>query len=474
VSLPVGTNYPLKPSTSRAISAADLLLAGTFAVAALVMLAMRSMGAAAARKSLPRTLLYFNSAYSLHRLRERRAEHTVTYRDLNGFFDHVWTVHPMVGADPDEPPENSLGPPKATRISERHTFVEATVGRFQWLTWLPRLNFVLSQVALLQKVHRRCRRGEIGIVRAADPYYNGLLALLLSRLYRLPLEVRIVANFDLAYEIGRLAYPRLLRWRWLEQRVARFTLSRADVVVTGSDDNDEFAVRNGARRSSLGRLGNWSMIDPVHLLEPDARPSVAPDLPFDERPSVISVGRLELVKHPEDVVRALAEARREAPDLFGVIVGDGSMRRDLERLRDELDLEEHLFLVGERDQHWLAGVLSRADVVAAPMAGLALVEAGLSGTPIVAYDIEWHSEILTQGESALIVPYRDTAQMARAICDLITDRSLARSIGRRGREIMLERMDPKSLVEQERAQAERLFGDIPRVRGSRRLQSESS
>ena len=241
------------------------------------------------------------------------------------------------------------------------------MGRFRWLMRLPHLNFVMAQTALIQSMHRRCRRGEVGIVRAADPYYNGLLALLLSRLYRLPLEVRIVANFDLAYEIGTLAYPRLLRWRWLEQRVARFTLSRADVVVTGSDDNDEFAVRNGARRGSLGRLGNWSMIDPVHLLEPDARPSVASDFPFDERPSVISVCRLERVKHPEDVLRALAEARKEAPDLFGVIVGDGSMRRHLEQLRHELDLEEHLFFAGERDQHWLACMLSRASVIAAPL-----------------------------------------------------------------------------------------------------------
>ena len=443
-------------SASRAIRAADLLLAGIFAVGALVLLAARPKGASANRP-LPRTLLYFNSAYSLYRLRQRRGEHTVTYRDLDGYFDHVWTVHAMVGADPEEPPERGLGAPRATRIAERHTFVEAPVGRVRWLTRLPYLNFVLAQTALLVAMQRRCGRGEIGIVRSADPYYNGLLALLLSRLYRLPLEVRIVANFDLAYETGTLAYPRLLRWRWLEQRVARFTLSRADLVVTGSDDNDEFAVRNGARRAHLDRLGNWSMIDPIHLAEPDARPRIESDLPFDERPSVITVGRLERVKHPEDVVRALAEARKEAPDLFGVIVGDGSMRDELEQLRHELELDEHLFLPGDRDQHWLAGVLSRATVVAAPMAGLALVEAGLSGTPIVAYDVEWHGEVLTDRENALIVPYRDTAQMAGAICELIADRDLAGSLGRRGRESMLERMDPESLLERERAVAERLL-----------------
>ena len=252
--------------------------------------------------------------------------------------------------------------------------------------------------------------------------------------------MRVVANFDLAYEIGTLAYPRLLRWRWLEQRVARFTLSRADAVVTGSDDNDEFAIRNGARRDRLERVGNWSMIDPVHLLEPDARPRAANDLPLDERPSVISVCRLEAVKHPEDVVRAVAEARKEVPDLFGVIVGDGSMRpaRPWNSSGMSSTWTNTFFFPGSADGRLARGRAQPRECGCSPDSGARLGRGwGLSGTPIVAYDIEWHSEALTHGENALIVPYRDTAQMARAISDLITDRRLARSLGRRGRETML-------------------------------------
>ena len=83
---------------------------------------------------------------------------------------------------------------------------------------------------------------------------------------------------------------------------------------------------------------------------------------------------------------------------------------------------------------------------------------------MVAYDVEWHGEILTHRQNALFVPYRDTAQMARGICELITDHGLARSLGRHGRETMLAQMDPESLIQQERAVAERLFTLDPSVR----------
>jgi glycosyltransferase involved in cell wall biosynthesis len=319
---------------------------------------------------------------------------------------------------------------------------------------------VLSQALLLHKLDRLIRDKGICVVRAGEPFYLGLLGLILSRLNRRPLVVRVNANFDLMYEHGKLlGYPKLYRRRSVEKAVGRFVLERADLVAPGSRDNLDYAVANGARpeRVTIWPYGMW--IDPLHFsLEPDDRPSVRAELGLENRPFIILLSRLERVKHPEDVVQVLAEAKRWCPDLAAVLVGGGTMQGELEALARELKVADDVRIVGYRDQPWLAAALSSADIVVSPLTGRALVEACLSATPVVAYDVEWQSELIRNGETGMLVPYRDIRAMAQAVATLVGDRELAGRLGRQARAFAAQTMDRATLVANERADYDRLLG----------------
>jgi glycosyltransferase involved in cell wall biosynthesis len=436
----------------------DVLLATVLASATAVWFWCRRAG----RKDTDpghRTLLVFNTFYSLHRLRQRKATHLISSRDLDGYFHHVWSVHALIGASPDESEANAFGRPTSTRLSDRHTVIEASIGRFRAVRTLRNFNFILSQVALLRHLARIDQQRHLGIVRGDDPQFNGMWAFILARLCDIPFEVRVNGNQDAIYDsVGALAFPKIFRRRWIEKGVERFTLSRADIVGVASEDNEGFALKNGARPDRLARITNARLIDPVHFSDPRDRAAVNGGLShLDGRPFVMCVSRLEPVKHPQDVVDALAKARERLPQLAGVIAGEGSMRDELEAFRQKLGLQNDLLLVGDRDQEWLAGMLCKAAVVASPLTGLALVEAGLSATPIVAYETEWHSEILSHGETGLLVPYRDTAAMAAAICELVANPEMAQAMGHKARAVMLDWTDPRPAAEQERELMERLF-----------------
>ncbi|MDQ4133764.1 MAG: glycosyltransferase family 4 protein [Actinomycetota bacterium] len=406
-----------------------------------------------------RKLLSLDSTYSLATIRERKLEHEITCRDLEGFFEHVWSVHPMVGASPEHVPGSGVGRPSIEQIAPRHTMIEGKVARFEWLEAVAPVNFLVAQSVLAGMLMRLIRRERISIVRAGDPYYLGLLGLFLARANKLPLVVRINANQDSIYEATReLAYPRLLRSRLTEKRVARFVLSRADLVAPGSENNLRFAVANGAwrERSTIFRYGTW--IDPVHFrTDPRERTSVRSELDLNDAPFLIIVGRLERVKHPEDVLYVLAEARKHAPSLAAVFVGDGSMRPELESMAAELGVAGQVRFAGNRDQNWIARALASATVVLSPLTGRALVEACLSATPVIAYDVEWHSELVTNGESGILVPYRDTRAMAEAVNRLLSDAVAAQTMGERARAVAAEMMDPARLMEHERSEYIRLL-----------------
>lgn len=370
----------------------------------------------------------------------------------------MWHVNPLTGADPHEPLASSYGMPRTVEVAKGHFFVEGHVGLTPRLRRLPRLNLLLAQAALLCRLSYIMMTQRITLVRVGDPYYLGILGFILSRIHRRPLVVKVAANYDAIYQTtGIPAYPRLLRKRRVEKRIERWILPRADLVAAANNNNFEYALANGARpdRSSVFRYGTW--VDPSHFNPPkDERDFYSP-LGVGGRPIAVVVGRLEPLKHPEDAVRALRRARVEVPDLCLVVVGDGSLREQVASLVAQLRLNDAVVFAGARDQDEVRAAMRQATVILAPLAGRALVEATLSGRPVVAYDNEWHSELITNDESGILIPYRDTEGLGAAVANLALDAERADRLGAAGRTRCLEMMSPDLLAAHERDTYEALL-----------------
>ena len=216
-----------------------------------------------------RKLLVLNASLPLEAIRERKLEATVTNTDLDGFFEHVWTVHPFATLVTSNDGISEYGSPEVHALAQRHTFIEGKVGRFPFLKWLEPLNFLISQIDIFFSLVRLIRKERISVVDAWTPLYPGLFAWALSRLCGIPFGIRVVANNDKIYETtGRPLERRLWFSRKIEKIVERFVLNRADLVAAVNNDNLNFALANGAvpEKSTLFRYGN--MINKRHFIEP--------------------------------------------------------------------------------------------------------------------------------------------------------------------------------------------------------------
>lgn len=401
--------------------------------------------------SASHTLISIEGDYSLHRIRERKLFHELFSRSVDGLFHKVWHVNPLVGADPSEPAASSNGPPTVTELAPGHVVLEGHVALSPWLSWFPPLNLLLAQIVLFVRLSRIVRREPSSILRAGDPYYLGLLALLLSKLHRRPLVIKVAANYDAVFEAtGKPAYPRLLRSRKFEKWIERAVYKRADLVAAANQNNLDYVLKNGAivSRSTIFRYGSW--VDASHFAPPGDEADFLEAVGLAGRKVVVFVGRLEPVKHPEDAIRAFAVASRDVPTAALLVIGDGSMRAELESLSRELDIQQSVCFAGARDQTEVRDALRQSHVILAPLAGRGLVEATLSGTPVVAYDIEWHSELLDPA-SGILVGYRDSEAMGEAARTLLKDEGLAVLLGTSAREKCLEMMDPQKLMAHERS-----------------------
>ena len=400
-------------------------------------------------------LLVLDTSYTLEMIRERGLENSVLCRDLDGFFGHVWSVHPFATLLTSPGWSPRFGQPVTHELGERHTFIEGKVGRFKALVWLFPLNFLLSQAGLFLKLLALIRRENVRVIRVGDPLYLGLFGLALARLSGARLVIRINANNErVRQDTGAPIFPRLFRSMELERRIERFVLPRADLVAAPNQDNVVYAVAFGARpdRVTIFRYGN--LIADAHLADPQDR-KFDKDL-FDRlriRPEqyVLCVSRLMPLKFPEDVLESFAAVRSEGFDVDLVFCGDGPLQEGLERQARELGVTEHVRFVGNQNQSALAQLNAFAGAVVSPLTGRALSESALGAAPIVAYDLDWQGDLIETGKTGELVPFRHPELLAMGVVKMLSDRDYARRMGRAVRERALEMLDPEALNEHERS-----------------------
>lgn len=147
------------------------------------------------------------------------------------------------------------------------------------------------------------------------------------------------------------------------------------------------------------------------------------------------LGRLAPVKRPERALEVFELLARRHPGLHLCFVGDGSLRRMLERrigaLEPELARRAHL--LGARAD--VPAVLADLDALLLTSRSegmpVALVEAGAAGLPVVAAEVGGVGELVAHERTGLLG--RETDELAFGLARLIEDRALGRALGARAR-----------------------------------------
>jgi GalNAc-alpha-(1->4)-GalNAc-alpha-(1->3)-diNAcBac-PP-undecaprenol alpha-1,4-N-acetyl-D-galactosaminyltransferase len=158
-----------------------------------------------------------------------------------------------------------------------------------------------------------------------------------------------------------------------------------------------------------------------------------PDPSAQREPMVLSVGRMEPQKGFDVLLRAFAAVSADFPSWRLAIVGDGSLRRELQHLAAELQLLPCVEFAGRRTdiETWYG----RAAIVAqaSRFEGFpnAVLEAMGMGAAVISTDCRsGPRELISAGHDGLLVPVDDVSELASALRSLMGNAQQRDRLGR--------------------------------------------
>ena len=182
-------------------------------------------------------------------------------------------------------------------------------------------------------------------------------------------------------------------------------------------------------------------------------------------PIVGNVAALVPHKGQRHLIEAAHLVVRDIPDARFVILGEGELREHLEKRVQEHHLEKHVLLPGFRMD--VLGCMKSFDVFVMSSVteglGTSLLDAMACSLPIVATTAGGIPEIVEDGETGLLVPPRDHHALARAITQLLGDRSARHRMGLAGFERVKARFTVERMVDETAAVYARVAGTGHRV-----------
>ena len=206
------------------------------------------------------------------------------------------------------------------------------------------------------------------------------------------MKVSVLARVDVPIVYRRIGgAPPALRSGWRRYGYQRLVRRTARVVAVAAAVRRESMVLLRIPPERIVTIPN--AVD-AHRLHVYADPSVTrKELGIDGgAPVFLSMGALSWEKDPPALLRVAAEALRRLPDAVYVVLGDGPMRSRMEAEVSSLGLHDRMRMLGVRTD--VPDLLSMADALlfaSRPdgMEGMpaSLIEAGMLGTPSVAYDV---------------------------------------------------------------------------------------
>lgn len=168
-------------------------------------------------------------------------------------------------------------------------------------------------------------------------------------------------------------------------------------------------------------------------------PALKEEIRLTGKRVVSFVGRLSKENYVYDILEIASRIIEKRQDVVFLMIGEGPERAGLRRACHTMGLNGSVRFLGFQPRERIPDFRMISEINLCLMAGFSLIEACASGRPVISYAVEWHDELVKNGETGYLLPEHDVEGAARAILDLLEDPDKAGEMGENARRLAFER-----------------------------------
>jgi glycosyltransferase involved in cell wall biosynthesis len=243
--------------------------------------------------------------------------------------------------------------------------------------------------AVISLFHKLYRKNNKPNIIHAHIYDAGVPAVILGRLHKI--SVIITEHWS--------GFSRRKPGKF-KQRMARFSLNRASIILPVSENLIEHIQYYGIR--------NEFRVIPNAVNTKIFFPSLVDPSKSEPQKKILTVASLTPIKGIPHLLDALFQIKQRRQDFQLDIIGNGPNRSDYEAMVADLGLNKLVMFHGFQSKGKVAEFMRRCDFFVLPSLwetfGVVLVESMASGKPVIATDVGAVSEVVNEYTGLLINP----------------------------------------------------------------------
>ncbi len=162
------------------------------------------------------------------------------------------------------------------------------------------------------------------------------------------------------------------------------------------------------------------------------------------------IGRLYEKKGYPELIQAFGNIADKYSNTKLIIYGEGSYRAQMENQIADLNLKDQIVLAGNIPNAWQKMYESHCFVFPSRFEGFsgALVEAMMTGIPIISSDIPMNLEAVDNNKTALVHKLKDITDLTNKMEEMISNYPSMIEMGKRARQVAFEKFDIKNIAKQ--------------------------
>jgi len=248
--------------------------------------------------------------------------------------------------------------------------------------------------------------------------------------------------------------------RWLYQILERWTAVITDRLIAVSRDNEREGLKSGIGVEAQYRVIHSGILPGQYVVSPGKARRVRRQMETEGRPCVLILSNFKPQKAPLDVVKVAAKLKSRKPNVLFLWAGDGPLREKVERAIQEEGLAKHFKFLGWRED--VAELLAASDalLLTSLHEGLprVVLQAMAAGKPVVATAVNGTPEAVKDGVTGFLHEPHDTQAMAGSLLKILSNKALARKMGRSGRKSLKGTFRMGKML----AEIEKLYDELAR------------